>query len=465
MMENELQADVQSGPGEGAVAVVEARPGPAGEMADDGGAADAGPFAPAPPARLEDTGLSSSLIEQLIIKTVYFQGEVIGRDIADLMGLHFSVIAPLIELFRRRRILEVKGSLGFGDISAVFALSEAGRTRVREYLEENEYVGPAPVPLADYVHAVRRQRFDTGWLTREQLSEAYAKIVFPPEILNQLGPALNSGKSFLIYGQPGNGKTYLAQSIANLNPPPIFLPYAIESNGVIIQLFDPIYHHRVDAADDWHAASYDGRWAHCRRPFIISGGELTLSMLDLGYNSASRIYDAPLQLKANNGIYLIDDFGRQKATPAEILNRWIVPMERRIDFLTFTTGTKMEVPFEAFLIFSTNLNPSDLGDEAFLRRIEYKMCIKNPPPEEFAEIFRRCCAAQNLVCPEDVLSRFIEDHYTATGKPIRRCHARDVLAHALDMVLYERLGRELNPELLDRAFASCFVETADGIGR
>ena len=215
------------------------------------------------------------------------------------------------------------------------------------------------------------------------------------DVLAQIGPAVNANKSFLIYGQPGNGKTALAESLFRVETAPIYMPYAIESQGNIIQLYDPIYHQKIEDQDmAFSAASrpaifpYDGRWFKCRRPFIITGGELTLDMLDLSYNKVSKIYDAPFQLKANNGIYLIDDFGRQKGRPAEVLNRWIVPMERHIDYLSFQAGGKMTVPFEAFLIFSTNLRPDQLGDEAFLRRIQYKMFLRNPAPAGIHSDFR-----------------------------------------------------------------------------
>jgi predicted ATPase with chaperone activity len=415
------------------------------------------PFAPPVPKTVEETGLTGSMIEQLIVKAVYFQAEMIGQDIANLLGLQFSIIAPFIEALRRRRVLEVKGSLGFGDVSSVFALSDAGRTRAREYLDENSYVGPAPVPLEQYNAGVRAQRFETGWLTKETLAAAYGHMVRSAEALNSIGPALNSGKSCLLYGQPGNGKTYTAQALANIGTAPVYLPHALECNGLIIKIYDPVQHRRTEP----DGRAYDGRWVPCRMPFLVTGGELTLDALDLAYNPVSKIYNAPIQLRANNGIYLIDDFGRQKATPAEVLNRWIVPMERRVDYLTFHTGGKVEVPFEVFLIFSTNLNPGDLGDEAFLRRIEYKLLVKSPDASEFAEIFRRVCRARGLACSESLLARFIEKHYTARGKPFRRCHPRDVLSHVYDLMVFERLGLELTEEILDQAFASCFVDCSE----
>jgi hypothetical protein len=229
-----------------------------------------------------------------------------------------------------------------------------------------------------------------------------------------------------------------------------------------VQVFDPIYHHPIDDSTEPLAFAfepqYDGRWVKCRRPFIVTGGELTLEMLDLSYNSASKVYDAPYQLKANNGIYLIDDFGRQKVSPADVLNRWIVPMERRVDFLTFLTGGKMTVPFDAFLVFSTNVRPDQLGDEAFLRRIQYKMLLRSPEDSEFLQIFDRFCSAKDLNCEPDAGRRFIERHYRATGKPFRRCHPRDVISHAIDLIHFERLPYFLTDELLDRAFESCFAQ-------
>src|SRR5581483_11528507 len=223
----------------------------------------------------------------------------------------------------------------------------------------------------------------------------------------------------------------------------------------IVQLYDPIYHKKIETAEPSvltvaNPSEFDGRWFKCRRPFIITGGELTLDMLDLSYNKVSKVYDAPFQLKANNGIYLIDDFGRQRATPAEVLNRWIVPMERRLDFLSFLTGGKMSVPFETFLVFSTNLNPADLGDEAFLRRIQYKMLLRGPRENEFRRIFQDFCASRNLPLDAGLLDRFLEKRYRTTGKVFRRCHPRDVLSHALNLMHFEKLPLELTDEILDR---------------
>ncbi|MBV8816747.1 MAG: hypothetical protein JO022_00245 [Acidobacteriaceae bacterium] len=378
------------------------------------------------------------------------------------MGLKFSVIEGLVEGLKRQYMLQVKKSLGFGNSSAMFALTEAGRNTAREYLESNQYAGPAPVPLYQYTYFVQKQRRKGGWLTRQALEQAYSRMVVTQNLLSQIGPAVSSGNSFLIYGQPGNGKTFLAEALQHIDDSPIYVPHAIECQGNIVQLYDPIYHVPVN---DGQALSvlnmeqpHDGRWVKVKRPFIVTGGELTLDMLDLSFNKSSKIYDAPYQLKANNGIYLIDDFGRQQCSPAEVLNRWIIPMERRIDYLTFQTGGKMTAPFDLFLIFSTNLKPDQLGDEAFLRRIQYKMLMRSPDRTEFLQIFRSFCKAKELPCTPGLLERFLEKRYDRTGKALRRCHPRDIVSHAIDLMHFEKLRYELTEDVLDRAFESCFTQ-------
>lgn len=417
---------------------------------------------PPVPDSIEETGLSSSAIEQLLLKTLFFRGDLLGRDLGNCLGLSFGVINGLLEGLKQQHFVQVKRSQGMGNITALFALSEAGRNLTRDYLENNQYFGPAPVPIFQYSAVIREQKLKEGWLTPEALQKAYSGMVVTPRTLSQIGPAVSSGNSFLIYGDPGNGKTFLAEALFNLDNAPVYVPYAIECQGTITQVFDPIYHQRVE--DDEAGSvftletSYDRRWVKCRRPFIVSGGELTMNMLDLSYNPVSKIYDAPFQLKANSGIYLIDDLGRSRATPAEILNRWIVPMERRIDYLTFMTGGKMTVPFETFLIFSTNLNPAQLGDEAFLRRIQYKMYLRSPDEEEFTTIFERYCASKKLPFHEGAVQRLLNKHYRPAGKPMRRCHPRDLLSHAINLIHFEKRPFELTDSLVDRAFESCFVE-------
>ena len=420
---------------------------------------------PPVPQNVEETGLAASAIEQLIVKLLYARGELLGREVSECLGLKFSVIEPFIDYLKHQHAIQSKKSMGMGNSTSLFALTEAGRNLAREYMESSQYVGPAPVPLYQYTYIVRRQRRAEGWLTQEALVETYRRMVVTPRILAQIGPAVSSGNSFLIYGQPGNGKTFLAEALGNIDDSCIYVPYAIESQGMVIQVFDPVYHQSVEGAQESSVLAvdppHDRRWVKCRRPFIVTGGELTLQMLDLNYNASSKVYDAPYQLKANNGIYLIDDFGRQQCTPAEVLNRWIVPMERRVDYLKFHSGTKITVPFEAFLVFSTNLKPDQLGDEAFLRRIQYKMLLRSPAEKEFTEIFLRFCESRELACDASMVTRFVDRHYRPSSRKFRRCHPRDVLSHAIDLINFEKLPLQLTDDLLDRAFESCFVEEDD----
>lgn len=422
---------------------------------------------PPVPESIDDTGIPLAVIEQLVLKYLYFRGELLGREIAASLGLKFSLIDDLLETLKRQHYVGVKKSLGMGNSSGVFQLTETGRNLTREYLENNLYAGPAPVPLYQYSEVVRRQKLREDWLNPLSLKDAFKHLVVEADILAQIGPAVNASKSFLIYGQPGNGKTALAEALFHVDTEPIYMPYAIECQGNIIQLYDPIYHQKIEDRDMEFSAAislqlpYDGRWFKCKRPFIITGGELTLDMLDLSYNKVSKVYDAPFQLKANNGIYLLDDFGRQKCSPAEILNRWIVPMERHTDYLSFQAGGKMTVPFEAFIIFSTNLRPDQLGDEAFLRRIQYKMFLRSPRREEYLTIFDRFAKSRSLGCPEGLPEQFVEKHYATGGKRYRRCHPRDIISHAIDIIHFEKLPMELTEDVLDRAFFSCFTESVD----
>lgn len=424
---------------------------------------------PAAPESLEQTGLAESTVEQLILKILYFRGDLYGQDLSTAIGLRFSVIGDIVEQLKLSHHLQIKRSLGMGNVGSVFSLTETGRARAREALEANQYAGPAPVPLAQYVEMVRQQRPGEGWLTKEALRKAFRGMVLTEHVLSQVGPAVSSANSLLIYGKPGDGKTFLVEQLNNLDTAPIYLPHAIECQGNIVQVFDPIYHQRLDTdeADEIsvlavsEAHGHDRRWVKCKRPFIVSGGELSLDMLDLRFNQNSKVYEAPFQLKANNGIYLIDDFGRQRATPAEVLNRWIVPMERRVDYLSFLTGGKMTAPFETFLVFSTNLNPADLGDEAFLRRIQYKMLLRGPTESEFIRIFESFCTTRKIPCTRSLVVQFVAKHYR-DGRPFRRCHPRDVLSHALNLIHFEKLPLELTEQLLDRAFESCFLQESEG---
>ena len=418
-------------------------------------------FRPEPPASLEDAGVTSSLVERMILKILYFRGEVGGRELANLIGFSFSLIEPSLAFLKHERLIETKRSAALGSVSAIFASTEEGRKRAKEYLESNQLLGPAPVPLADYAEAVRAQKIKSGWMTQTRLEKAFTEAIVTDDFFSRFGPAVNSFKSMLIYGKPGNGKSFLSEQLARIDSDPVYIPVHIEADGQIIKVFDPLYHERIDTAEESIFLSdepeYDRRWVKCKRPFLTTGGELTMGMLDLMYVPTSKIYDAPYQLKANNGIYLVDDFGRQQVSPAALLNRWIYPLDRGLDYLSFQTGTKIQVPFECFLVFSSNLNPSDLGDEAFLRRLEYKMFMRNPDKAEFTKIFFDFCERQRINCSDSLVSHVIVEHYDRTGRKMRRCHPRDIIRVVIDLIKFEELPHELTPELIDRAFELKFV--------
>lgn len=289
----------------------------------------------APPAldSLADTGLRQSLVEQILIRILHFRGEVTAKELSAALGLKFSLINEVIQVLKQHNVLQVRRSMGMGEISAVLTLTEAGRQRARECLELSQYAAALPVPASQYAEAVRAQRRPDGWLKREALQRALRHMVLSPVVMSQLAPAVSSGQSFLIYGSPGNGKTYLAEALGDIDGDPVYVPHAVEYQGNIVQVFDPALHTALPdeptSALAFEEPGHDQRWVRCKRPFIASGGELTLDMLEMSYNAASRTYDAPLQMKANNGVYLIDDFGRQRASPAEVLNRWIVPSTLR----------------------------------------------------------------------------------------------------------------------------------------
>jgi predicted ATPase with chaperone activity len=417
-------------------------------------------YTPQVPRNIEDTGLNMGLLSDLALKTLYFESYLAGRDLADRMGLPFpNVVSVVLEFLRREKLCEVRsasGRGGFSESTYEYVLTSRGRTMAQDALERGQYVGAAPVPLKSYVEAIRKQGLRDIAVHQRQLRNALSHLVFAESTFEQIGPAINSGRSIFLFGPPGNGKTSIAEAIGSLlMEGDMYIPYAIEVEGQIIKVFDDVNHEIVETSQSHRV---DARWVKIQRPFIVVGGELTLEGLDLVYNNDYKYYEAPYQVKANGGIFLIDDFGRQTVRPTDLLNRWIVPLEKRIDFMTLHTGRKFEVPFEVLIVFSTNLEPQELVDEAFLRRIRHKIEVNNPTWDEYAEIFRRVAKGMNVQLTESSLAYLIKEHYIKQQRPPRACHARDLLDQIIDIARYLSIPPTLSKELIDRAAQSYFVD-------
>ncbi|MDW8183815.1 MAG: AAA family ATPase [Anaerolineae bacterium] len=421
-------------------------------------------FIPPMPRTLEETGLTPALLADLALKILYNAGYLTGGQLAERLRLPYTgVTEAILDFLKREQLVEVQGARGVGEQAYQYALTARGRDRAREALDRSQYAGPAPVPLSAYTAAMRRQSHKGTRVTPRVMRQALGHLILNDRVFHKIGPAINSGTSIFLYGPPGNGKTSIAEAIGHrVFGGAIYIPYAIEVGGFIIKVFDEVNHeplpnHRSGQTGVLKSPA-DARWIPVRRPFIVSGGELTLEMLDLTWNEISRYYEAPLQMKANGGVFLIDDFGRQQVRPRDLLNRWIVPLEKGVDYLTLHNGQKFEIPFEVLIIFSTNLNPRDLVDEAFLRRIRHKIEIPDPTPAEFREIFRRTCQARGIPYDDQALVYLIQEWYIKRRRPLRAVHARDLLAHIQDIASYFNVSPTLSKELIDRACEAYFVE-------
>lgn len=410
---------------------------------------------------LEETGLSLSFLSELVLKVLYYRGGGIsGFDITETVKLPFvGVLEPVMEFLKREKFCEVTGIGGFGESSYQYAITEKGSDKARELLERNMYVGPAPVTLDQYRQVMNIQALKQVTVQSRDLQQALAHLVINPRTLEQIGPAANSGRSIFLFGPPGNGKTSVAEAIGSLvMKDAMYIPYAIEVEGQMIKVFDPVNHKPVEETNPGASRSLDRRWVKITRPMVVVGGELTLETLDLIYNETSKTYEAPFQVKANGGMFLIDDFGRQLVRPRDLLNRWIVPLEKKVDFLTLQTGNKIEVPFDVLIVFSTNLEPKELVDEAFLRRIRHKINIGNPSFDEYREIFKRMCQVRQVPYDEQGLAYLLKEFYHKRGIERRACHPRDILDEILDISRYLGVQPAMSKELLDRACESYFVE-------
>ncbi len=404
-----------------------------------------------------ESGLSATLIEDLVLKYLAGVGSASGRVIADHVCLPLPVLENRYAAMRSRQEIAPVSSGMLGDY--VYRLTDQGRERAQRAIRECAYAGPAPVPLEDYMNSVRAQNIRSEKPRRKRLEAAFEDILVSQTLLGQLGPAINAGRGMFIYGPPGNGKTTIAQRLTRCFGQTIFVPHAIVEDGQIIKLFDAACHVQVRSSTEsiLRNAEHDRRWVRIQRPTVVVGGELTMDNLELKHNAISNVSEASLQLKSNCGCLLIDDFGRQRIDPVELLNRWIVPLENNVDYLTLANGKKVEVPFEQLIIFSTNLEPSKLADDAFLRRIPFKIELSNPTREEFHKLWTLVSAKLRIDCPPESIDYLIEKHFTACGRPLRRCHARDLLDQIQNYCEYNELPPVINEENLDYAVRNYFT--------
>jgi hypothetical protein len=439
------------------------------------------PAVPLPPDSLEESGLSEEFVAGLVLKALYVRGTALGFDLFDMLALPMSLLDDVIQALQERRYLEVHATKGPRRGEWAFKLTSAGRKRAAEEMEVCRYVGPAPVPFEDFRRWVEIQTVERTRISEEELRGALEGLVVPAAMLELLGPAVNSGRSLFLYGGPGNGKTLMAERIARVFGDRYFVPYSVLVDGNVMIVYDPV-HHRFGHPDDeteepgghtprqgQDAAGsvpseiirsvpvHDRRYVEAQRPVVVTGGELTLEQLDLQWDATGRMYQAPPQLKAAGGVLVVDDLGRQRVPVREILNRWVVPLEQRRDHLTLRSGKKVVVPFDCFVIFSTNLEPRALADEAFLRRIHYKIEVPDPGRDEYERIFRSCCDERDIAFDEAALEYLFNEFYGNGGVQPRRCHPRDVLDHLRDLAGYRGEPARLSPQLLGDACRSYFL--------
>jgi predicted ATPase with chaperone activity len=421
---------------------------------------------PTAPATYQEAGLSLDLLVQLTLKTLHFAGELTGADLSRRLGANFSVIEPALEVLKSQRQIEIGGGTMMGRASYRYRITDAGRQRAVLFLEANHYVGVAPVPFDQYQRYMRAfaQRAPRS-ATRERVRDAFSHLVIGQTVLDQLGPAINAGHSMFVYGPPGNGKTVISQAIRKLLDGEIAIPHAIEVEGAIIRFFDPVNHEPITSTDPGEESigldlgtRLDQRWVRCKRPMVMVGGELTLQSLELSYNASTGFYRAPVQAVANGGVLVIDDFGRQQVAPRDLLNRWIVPLESRVDFLTLQSGQKFELPFMVLVVFATNIKPAELVDEAFLRRIHYKVFAESPSVAEFIQIFENCCRERQLEFDRGMVQDLLKNYYEPRRIPLRGCQPRDLIDQALSLAEYLGESRQLSRSLLESACAGYFVD-------
>lgn len=410
-------------------------------------------FWPTDPRSLHELGLSEPFLEALVLQTLLAGGNSSGRALAAALHVPFRIIEGIMDHLKARRIVTHVGSASLNDY--VFTLTDEGRRRAQVAQQDGSYLGPAPVPLADYVLSVEAQAICDQAIRRSDLSDAFYDISISDELLDLIGPAVNSSGGLFLYGAPGNGKSTLARKITSCFGQEVWIPHAVIDGNEIIKLYDPAFHE--EAPEPVGAMSWDRRWMRIRRPTVVVGGELTLDSLDIRHDRAANVSEAPLQMKSNCGCLLIDDFGRQRISPEDLLNRWIVPLENRVDYLNLPSGKKIQVPFQQLIIFSTNLDPADLVDEAFLRRIPYRIEVTDPDEREFHDLFQIAAERLGFDYESDAVNHLIETYYQDSDRPMRRCHPRDLLLQVRNYCTYHDIPFEMRPEHFDKVATGFFT--------
>ncbi|MGQ9528202.1 MAG: ATP-binding protein [Chloroflexus sp.] len=412
-------------------------------------------FLPAQPTTPAETGLNRTFLTEQFLRILYNKGRATGMELAEAMGLFYRVIEQIIIDLRNVEQIDIVGQRGFGDINYEYVLTPRGQTAAQAAMEKVQYTGVCPVPLERWIESVKAQTVKNVKVTRRNIRDAFEGLVIDESILNMVGPAVNSGSSVMLFGYPGNGKTTIAERITYLMGDDIFIPYAVYADGAIIKMYDSVIHEppRHPLPED---VEYDRRWVRISRPVVIVGGELTLEQLNLVYNPTSKVYEAPFQMKANCGIFLIDDFGRQQVRVFDLLNRWIVPLEKRYDFLNTVSGQKIQIPFDQLIMFSTNLDPKDLGDDALLRRIKFKIEIIDPTEEQWREIWKIMCRVRKVPYDDRSIDYLIAKWFRPEQRPFRMCQPRDILDQLIAIARYNMETPTLSPDLLDAACLSYF---------
>ena len=409
---------------------------------------------PAAPETLAETGLPETLVDALVCKYLFNVGEAMGRQIERDLCLPSKPVKDVLAVLKKDQHIFYKDQ-SMGDFK--YALSESGRARARACVEENMYVGPAPVLLEHYIESVKQQSITVEHPDKAAVREAFSDILLSEAVLDRLGPAINSGRGLFLYGFPGNGKTTIAERITRCFGLDIWIPHTIYIDGEIIKFYDAENHEAVDTRSTILQDDYDTRWIKIKRPTIVVGGELTMDALELQYNRQTKVTEPSVQLKSNCGTLVIDDFGRQRMPPIELLNRWIVPLEKRYDYLVLSNGKKIQVPFDQLIIFSTNLEPKDLVDDAFLRRIPYKINVQDPTEEEFRALMDMFARKLNVAKDADAIDYLIETHYKAKKRPFRCCHPRDLLLQIMNFASYNGVEPKMERSTFDAACENYFA--------